>query len=473
MITNAPKRGGGFSRMFEEDLKLVCQRLKPLVGARADALWIAYLTAQTPLAKRETEALIHMMAAKHLTSRVDDQKILLPPPSEEAASGEFPLGTVLYGQQPVTPLFLRRENFLKHLGIFSITGGGKTTVAQNLLLGLLEKDVPFLVIDWKRSYRALRALDRPHTKDLRVFTVGRKSASMFRWNPLRGPPGVHPKTWISTVAEALEKSHISGPGVADILIEILDKKFADTGLYDGIPDQYPNFFDAREELERVQFKGRRMLWQDSCLRIVNTFIFGPAAGAFNARNPIKLEELLEKPVVIELDQELPKPLRVFLNDIILRWIHLYRLGQGETDDLRHVTILEEVHNLFPKSSIEKQATNSLETVFREIRSFGEGLVSITQHPSLLPVYVMGNCNTLILLGLQHEDDILTARRALFLNRGDEVFLDRLAVGEGIVKIKGRVDPCYVKFPLVPIQKGAVSDDDLGQGGEDASETGLD
>jgi len=32
------------------------------------------------------------------------------------------------------------------------------------------------------------------------------------------------------------------------------------------------------------------------------------------------------------------------------------------------------------------------------------------------------------------------------------------VGEGIVKIKGRVNPCLVRFPLVPIRKGAVTDD---------------
>jgi len=206
----------------------------------------------------------------------------------------------------------------------------------------------------------------------------------FHWNPLRGPPGVHPKTWISAVAEALEKSHLSGPGVADILIETLDKKFEDFGFYDGKVEQYPNFFDATEELDRVQYRGRRMLWQDSCQRILRTFTFGPASGAFNARHPLKLEELLDRPVIIELDQELLKPLRVFLSDILLRWIHLYRLGQGETDRLRHVTFLEEVHNLFPRTQAEHQTTNSLENIFREIRGFGEGLVSITQHPSLMP-----------------------------------------------------------------------------------------
>jgi DNA helicase HerA-like ATPase len=443
------------------------------VGKRADSLWNAYATAETPQSKLEAEALIQMLAIQYLTSAVSDQPILLPPPSQEAAAGQVLLGTVCYGERPLYPLYLRPENFIKHIGIFSITGGGKTNAAQLMLLGLLNRKVPFLVVDWKRSYRNLRALPVERAKEIVVFSVGRRSSSPFNWNPLRGPPGVDPRTWISTVAETLERSHISGPGVADILIDILDKKFEEFDFYDGAPEKYPNFFDAREELERVQFKGRRMLWQDSCSRILRTFTFGPAAGAFNSRHPLKLEEVLDKPVVIELDQELPKPLRVFLSDILLRWIHLYRLGQGETDQLRHVTFLEEIHNLFPRSQVEKQATNSLENVFREIRGFGEGLVGISQHPSLLPLYVLGNCNTLIMLGLQHEDDIMSAKRALFLDYGDEVFLDRLRVGEGIVKIKGRTGPCLVRFPLVPLAKGTRPDESGSQGGEEHAEAGLD
>ena len=451
--------------MLDHELRELCRKLKPIVGRRADALWLGYATAETLDSKREAEAFIQMFAAQHLSRRVDDVPILLPPPSREAAAGEFFLGHIIYRNQQLYPLYLTRENFIKHIGIFSITGGGKTNVAQILLLGLLERSIPFLVIDWKRSYRALYTLPQENIKAVRIFTVGRKTAAPLHWNPLRPPPGVHPKTWISVVAEALERSHVSGPGVADIFIEILDKKFEELGVYDNTFEKYPNFFDADEELHRRQFRGRRMLWQDSCSRILKTFTFGPAAGAFNARHPIQLEELLEDPVVIELDQELPKPLRVFFSDIILRWIHLYRLGQGETETLRHVTFLEEVHNLFPRSLSEKQATNSLEIVFREIRGFGEGLVNITQHPSMLPIYILGNCNTLILLGLQHEDDIDTAKRALFLPKGDEVFLDRLAVGESIVKIKGRIDPCFVRLPLVPIQRGVIADDMITAGGD--------
>jgi hypothetical protein len=457
--------------MRDQEIKNLCKKLKPVMGRKADALWMADATAETPLSKLEAEALINLLATQYLSANLGDEPILLPPPQPEASAGQFLLGTIYYGKKPLWPLYLREDNFLRHISLAATTGAGKTNVAQLLLLGLLNKDIPFLVVDWKRSYHALRSLPLPKAKNIQVYSVGRKGHIPFHWNPLRAPPGVHPKTWISVVAEALEKSHLSGPGVADVLIETLDKKFEDFGFYDGKVEQYPNFFDAVEELDRVQFRGRRMLWQDSCLRILRTFTFGPASGAFNARHPLKLEELLNRPVIIELDQELPKPLRVFLSDILLRWIHLYRLGQGETGRLRHVTFLEEVHNLFPRSQAEHQTTNSLENIFREIRGFGEGLVSITQHPSLMPIYVLGNCNCQIFLGLQHEEDILSARRALFMEREEETFLDQLKVGEGIVKIKGRTGPCLVKFPLVPVNRENAQAEP--GGGEDNGEAGLD
>jgi len=78
-----------------------------------------------------------------------------------------------------------------------------------------------------------------------------------------------------------------------------------------------------------------------------------------------------------------------------------------------------------------------------------------------------------MLGLQHEEDIVSARRALFLDHGDEVFLDRLGVGEGIVKIKGRTGPCLVKFPLVSLKRDPQSENERRMGGEKHSKADLD
>ena len=92
---------------------------------------------------------------------------------------------------------------------------------------------------------------------------------------------------------------------------------------------------------------------------------------------------------------------------------------------------------------------------------------------MIPIYILGNCNTQIYLGLQHEDDINTAKKSLFLEFGDEVFLDRLAVGEGIVKIKGRINPCFVKFPLVPVKKGMITDEMISDRGDMDREKNMD
>jgi len=156
---------------------------------------------------------------------------------------------------------------------------------------------------------------------------------------------------------------------------------------------------------------------------------------------------------------MPKPLRIFFMELIIRFIHLHRLSQGENDKvLRHVLFLEEIHNLFQKNKYEKDKIDSLENVYREIRSFGQGLVSITQHPSLLPTYVLGNSRTLIFLALQHQDDIEAARKALFLPRDDEAYLNMLKTGQGIVKIMERINPCVVQFLYVPVEKGAITDE---------------
>ena len=194
------------------------------------------------------------------------------------------------------------------------------------------------------------------------------------------------------------------------------------------------------------------------MRIFNSFIFGPASKSFNTRNPIKLEELLEKPVILELDQEMPKPLRIFFMEMIIRFIHLYRLGQGESEKLRHVLYLEEIHNLFHKSNFEKDKIDSLENVYREIRSFGQGLVSITQHCSLLPLHVLGNAHTLIFLMQQHQEDVESARKAMFLLRDDEAYLNMLKTGQGIVKIMERINPCLTQFLYVPVEKGKITDE---------------
>ena len=443
-----------------EEIEETCKRLKPVIGDKAQELWYMYL-AENEKNRKDLTLDIEIIAEKLLKKdALEHQTILLEPPSLYDSLGFFTVGDVIYNNKTLHKLSLSPEDFIKQVGIFAVTGEGKTNLAFLLALELLKMGIPFFAIDWKRSWRGLLSLKDgiPKVKDVQVFTIGRDVAR-FPWNPLRPPPGVHYKSWLGVITEVLEKSHLGGAGVADFFLRIFEKKFRELGFDNGKEkDFYPNFFDGKAELSGMRVYARELLWKQSASRIFRDFTFGPAAKSFNARDPIKLEELLDKPVILELDLEMPKSLRTFFTEIILRWIHLYRLGQGETNELRNVLFLEEVHNLFPKSRIERETSNSLENVYREIRSFGQGLVSITQHPSMLPIYILGNSHTQIFLGLQHEDDIRAARKSLFLGREQEEYLNILKTGEAIVKIKNRINPCHVKIPFVPIKKGEITDD---------------
>lgn len=447
-------------RMLPQEVERLCKSLKPIIGEQAEALWLSYL-AEDDKGKREVEQLLPLLAAQLLGKRLDEPGILLSPPSREAAAGDLPIGDITYNGQPLFPLCLREEDLIRQVGIFSLTGGGKSNLGMHIALMLLRRKTPFLIVDWRRSYRNMLSLsteDHPGLKDVQVFTVGR-GVSPFNFNPFRGPPNVHYKTWLSIMAEVFERSHLGGPGVVDFFLKIYDNYFEQNGAPSDEAG-YPNFHDGLRELENFKVGGREFMWKQSTGRILRTFTYGPLAGFFNSRHPeIKLEELLGKPVILELDVEMPQWVRVFVMELILRWIHLFRLSQGDSPKLNGVLILEEAHNLFPKTPLQKGISN-LESIFREIRGSGQGIISMTQHTSLLPIYILGNCQVQVHLALQHGDDIDASKKSLFLERDEAVFLDRTKVGEGVVKIKGRVNPCLVRFPLVPIRTGVVDDDFL-------------
>lgn len=430
----------------EDQLKRTCNKLAPIIGEKpAQALWLAYITSETVQARLEAETFIELFWLRYAGPSLDSKTIYLPPTSNISA-GVLPFGSVVYGEKEVGPLHLKLEDVNRHVGLFSITGGGKTNACKILLKSIVHH-CPFLVIDWKRSYRDLGML---MDSSVQIESIGQQGRENLQWNPLQPPPGIGYQTWMYIVAEVLEKSHLSGPGTADVLIEVFDRLFVRNGW--DKPGQkvkrLPTFQQALFEVQSGKFTGRRMLWRDTCMRILRTFTLGVAAKTFNTTSPNSLTKLLLQPTVLEIDYELPKPLRTFVSELILRWVHLYRLRQGESNKLRHVLVFEEAHNMMPSGRGDSSHSHSLETLLREIRSFGQGLILISQHPSLLPTFVLGNTNTLVFLGLQHEDDIRAASKALFLGKEDMHYLDQLAVGEALVKIKSRGGPYFVRFPEV-------------------------
>ena len=442
--------------MLDPELYELCRKLHPLIGNTADQLWYLYATAETHPLRMETEGLIRAVALRELGNSVDKKTILLPPPTQAVARGDLYLGRLLYAQQPSHELMQRITEIPSHLAMIGTTGSGKSTAVIGLLTECLRKNLPFLVIDWKRAYRNLQ--NHPYANDLEVFTIGRASKPL-EWNALKAPPGTSQMTWIKIVGEILTRSHVSGDGVGLLLMEAMESLIP---AMEHAHEYHPNFHDLKTNLENQKPSGRKSLWHQSALRVLHALTYDDeATRSINARQPVTLEELLSKPVVFELDMGLPSDLRIFLSEVLFRWIHLYRLQQGETKQTRHLLVLEEAHNLLESNSYKADVHNHLQTLLRELRGFGQGVCILTQTVANLPQWLVANINTLCIFMLSHEADILAAKRALFLQPKEEGYLDLLKIGEALVKIKGRTNTCHVAFRDMPDDvKVRVSDEEL-------------
>ena len=106
-------------------------------------------------------------------------------------------------------------------------------------------------------------------------------------------------------------------------------------------------------------------------------------------------------------------------------LHEYRMSQGGmNEELKHVTVLEEAHNLLRKGpnsqnseggSLAAKSVEMLSNIIAEVRTFGEGFIIADQAPGLLDESVIRNTNTKIILRLPDYEDRQLVGRAANLN----------------------------------------------------------
>jgi len=429
------------------------RKLKPVLGKRIDQLWLEYHL--NPQSHTEIEGMLHALAAKHLDNNYEHKRVLLTPPPQELAMGEYPLGTVYYAKKLCHAFSLREDEWIQHVGIFGRTGSGKTNVGYIMVKELLNKGKPFLIFDWKRNYRDLIAL--PEAREIQIFTVGR-SVSPFRFNPLIPPKGTSPTIWLKKLIEIMCHVYWLGEGVAYLLQKAIDAVYSKAGIYQGDPQAYPTFADVKVYLENYKAKGREAQWMDSTIRVIGTLCYGEIGKVLNVKKPVGIDELLKMNVIFELDA-LTNSDKTFFIESLMLFIHHYRLQDEDRETFKHAILIEEAHHVLLKKKESKETV--MDVILREIRELGESIILIDQHPSLISIPALGNTYCTIAMNLKHSRDISTIGEAMLIEQKEREYLGKLEVGYGIVKLQGRwFKPFLVKFPLVEVKKGKVTDEDV-------------
>lgn len=379
------------------------------------------------------------------------EKILLSLPPEPRIRGPIRLGNVVYNEER-WPAGITEEELMQNMAIFGRSGSGKTNLAFAILEQLVERKIPFLFLDWKRTGRHLI----PHLKrEAKVFTPGR-DLSPFSFNPLIPPPGIELNLYINHLVDVLGSAYTLGDGAKSLVQKALSKAYAEA-QGDHSTKRHPTIRDVLAILESRSTQGRESGWKVTAMRALESLNFAGVDGGDPLTQESLLALLTKSYSFIELDS-LNQNAKKFLIPMLCLWLYHLLLGQPDRENLKLVVIVEEAHHVFYRQ--EHKAKESLmEMLMRQCREIGMGILVVDQHPHLISSAVLGNVHTSICLNQKDPVDINKAAGLSLLPDGDKRYLSMLSVGQGIVKFQGKRwhKPFLIQIPHIKIRKGSMTD----------------
>ena len=398
------------------------------------------------MADAELKELIEKQIISVAYKRLGDfrNKILLSLPPKQKIRGTFNLGTVLY-EAPKWPAGISSSELMQNMAIFGRSGAGKTNVAFHLMEQLVEKKIPFLFLDWKRTARHLI----PRFKEkINVYTPGR-SLSKFVFNPFIPPPGLDPNVYVNHVVDIISEAYILGEGSRSIIQKAIAACYQQDNLS-------PSVDEIIENVEEMPSKGRVHGWKISALRALQSLKFSDIGTSDKTSQQEMAGKLLQENTIIELDA-LGQSAKKFLVPLLCFWIYNVKLPSKDREKLSLVIFIEEAHHILLRQEHRSNET-LMNMLLRQCREIGIGIVTVDQHPSLISSSVLGNSYTSICLNQKNPSDINKAAGISLVDDEDKRYFSMLPVGQAIIKLQDKWrKPFLVQFPLMNFQKGLVTD----------------
>ena len=351
-----------------------------------------------------------------------------------------------------TKVYLEKSAFNKHIFITGVTGTGKTTTCQKLLL---ESELPFLVIEpAKTEYRIL--MNNPKTEDILIFTLGNDKVAPFRLNPFEFFEGESITSRVDMLKAAMEASFDMEGAIPQIIESAMYSCYEDYGWnidtdenekFDNPYDEGVYSFPTLEDLlNKVETEVTKHNFDDrlkkdyigSITARLQGLLVGSKGQMLNARRSIDFRELIEKKVVLEIEGiKNGTEKSLVMGFILTNLCEALRAKYNKDKHFKHITLIEEAHRLLskysPGDSLNKK--NSVETfadMLAEVRKYGESLIIADQIPNKMTPEVLKNTNTKIVHKIFAEDDKEAIGNTISLSKEQKDFLSSLPTGRAIV-----------------------------------------
>lgn len=358
---------------------------------------------------------------------------------------------------------LNRNSLAMHTFVTGSTGSGKSNTVYEILSQLDAGGVNFMVVEpAKGEYKNVFG----NRSDVHVYGTNPKITELLRINPFRFPEGIHVLEHIDRLIEIFNvcwPMYAAMPAVLkDAMLQAYEVCGWDlqTSENEYSEELFPTFQDLLTELVDVINRSAydqevKSNYRGSLETRVRSLANGLNGQIFSA-NEIPENILFDENVIIDLSRVGSAESKALIMGILIMRLNEYRMTSCTEMNapLRHVTVLEEAHNILRRTSTEQSeegsnvAGKSVEMIansIAEMRTYGEGFIIADQSPSAVDISAIRNTNTKIIMRLPDEQDRQLAGKAAALKENQLDEIARLPKGVAVVYQNDWVEPVLCKI----------------------------
>lgn len=340
----------------------------------------------------------------------------------------------------------------KHVFVTGTTGSGKSNTLYQLISGLIEKQIGFLIIEpAKGEYKHVFG----YREDVSVYGSNPKKTPLLQLNPFEFPEEIDVYQHIDALVEVFNACWPMYAAMPQVLSHSIIEAYKSCGwdmehslnrrmmfpTIENVLDCLKKYINSSEYSQDTKgdYKG-------SLETRLQSLCDGTVGRIFKGES-IPDEELFNSNVIIDLSEVRSSETNSLIMGLLVLKLNEFRSSEnkGMNQKLKHITVLEEAHNLLKRTSTNQIAESSnvagmavekIANSMAEMRTYGEGFIIADQSPSMLDLATIRNTNTKIIMALPEKDDRETAGKSIGLDDKHIEEISKLKTGEAIVYQSG-------------------------------------
>ena len=390
----------------------------------------------------------------------------------KAASAERPedritLGRIFdLGQITNKKVELDSRSLNMHTFITGSTGSGKSNTVYQILTELRQDKVPFLVIEpAKGEYKDVFG----NLPDVRVFSTNPNIAQLININPFMFPESIHVLEHVDGLVEIFSVCWPMYDAMPAFFKDAILRSYEVIGwdlnssTFDGDEIEYPDFEVLTEQLDYLigssdYASDIKSNYRGALLTRVKSLTVGLNKSIFTtAQTPY--EQLFDNNCILDISRVKSTETKALLMGLMVYMLNEYRVDQKNESNvgLRHVTVLEEAHNLLKNTSggesqLIGKSIEMLTNTIAEIRTYGEGFIIVDQSPSSVDIAAIKNTNTKIVLRTPEAGDREAVGRSMGLTDDQVNEIAKLPSGVAVVYQNDWLSPVLTMIDKANIEE---------------------